>query len=194
MDYLGSKQIGTAPGIARALNITAANVRHHLSILLEEGAIEIVGERRAGGRGRPSFLYALSGHTHQHNLDRLSSALLEELLSQNSNEEISLVLKRITKRLLKDYKISSALTQRLYQAVQRLNDMHYDARWEARAEAPFVILGFCPYASILHDHPELCELDGLLIEALLTRPVRQVDKLARDERGMTCCRFMIQEG
>ena len=193
LDYLASKQIGAAPEIARAINMTSANVRHHLSILLDEGAIVVIGERLTKGRGRPSLLYAVSHHSHQHNLDRLASVLLEDMLINSASEELPIALRRIAKRLLGDYEFSASLTQRLYQAILRLNEMHYNAHWEAHAEAPYLIFGFCPYARIIAEHPELCELDVHLIEALLGRPARQVDKLTKDERGATFCRFMIQE-
>jgi predicted ArsR family transcriptional regulator len=194
LDYLNSKQIGTAPELARAIKMTTANARHHLSILLKEGAVAVVGEHHTKDRGRPSLLYALSTHTHQHNLDRLSDALLTDLLSNESPQEIKLTLKRIARRLLRDHEIKASLPQRLYQAVRRLNDMQYNARWEAHVEAPTIIFGFCPYAGILAEHPEMCELDTHLIQELLGRPALQVDKLANDERGATYCRFIIQEG
>ncbi|MGW8250024.1 MAG: helix-turn-helix domain-containing protein, partial [Anaerolineales bacterium] len=95
LDYLGTKQTGTAPEVARATNMTAANVRHHLSILLDEGVIEAVGEHHTKQRGRPSQLYALSKHTRQHNLDQLSHALLVGLLSDRTPQERTRSLKNI---------------------------------------------------------------------------------------------------
>jgi len=83
------------------------------------------------------------------------------------------------------------LTQALYQSVQQLNEMHYQARWEARAEAPRVILGHCPYASVLTEHPEICQLDASLLEEMLGQPVEQAARLAKDGRGMTYCAFRI---
>lgn len=193
LDYLDGKQSGTAPEIARAINLTAANVRHHLSILLKEGVIEAVGEHHTRQRGRPSLRYALSAHIHQHNLDQLTGVLLAELLSDLHAQEKTRALKLIAHRLADDQSIPENLSQRLFQAVQRLKDMHYDAHWEAHAEAPNIIFGFCPYAGILAEHPELCEMDAHLIEALLGRPAQLVDKMAKDDRGSTYCRFIIQK-
>ncbi len=191
MEFLESKQIGTAPEIARAMNMTPANARHHISILVDEGAIVEIGTRRTKGRGRPSLLYAASSHARQHNLDQLSSALLDELLLGKTPDEAAQVLMRLAERLNDGSPYTSSLTQQLYKAILRLNEMHYDARWEAHADAPYLIFGFCPYANILPEHPELCVLDTHLIETLLARPTRQIDKLAKDERGAVYCRFLI---
>lgn len=192
LEFLENKQIATAPEIARAMNMTSANARHHISILLAEGAIVKTGERRSRERGRPSLLYALSGHTQQHNLDRLCSALLDEFMLDKTRDEVALVLKRIASRLLIDGDFSPNLTQQLYKAIIKLNEMHYNARWEAHADAPYLILGFCPYARILDDYPELCVLDRHLIEKLLGRPARQIERLAKDERGAVSCKFLIE--
>lgn len=191
LEFLESKQICTAPEIARAMSMTSANARHHISILVDEGAIVEIGKRRSKGRGRPSILYTLSGHAQQHNLDQLSSALLDELLFGKTPGEVAQVLNSVAERFLDDNTFTSSLTQRLYKVILRLNEMHYDARWEARADAPYLIFGFCPYAKILPEHPELCMLDTYLIETLLARPTKQIDKLAKDERGAVYCRFLI---
>ena len=85
------------------------------------------------------------------------------------------------------------LTQRLYEAVSQLNALGYAARWEARVDAPRIILGYCPYASILEDHPQLCLVDEYLLETLLQAPVKQVAKLAHDTRGAPYCMFIVHE-
>lgn len=191
MEFLGSKHIASAPDIGRALNMTTANARHHLSILVNEGALEVVGERRVNKRGRPSLLYATSSRIHQHNLDRLSSALLQELLNTHTPEDREITLRRIANKLIGVHKPAATLTQGLYMATQLLNKLNYDAHWEAHTEAPYLIFNFCPYAKILPEHPELCALDALMIEELLDVPAIQLDKLVKDERGVTYCRFLL---
>jgi predicted ArsR family transcriptional regulator len=173
--------------------MTSANVRHHLSILLDEGAIQVAGKRQAHGPGRPSFLYMLTDQVRQHNLGVLASALLREQLESTDGEAQSRALKSIARRLGggKAGPTNASLTQRLQRAVERLNQQHYDARWEAHAEAPQIILGHCPFAEILPDHPELCRIDSYQLEGLLGAPVRHKAKLARDSRGRTYCLFAV---
>jgi predicted ArsR family transcriptional regulator len=82
------------------------------------------------------------------------------------------------------------LTQRLGLAVQRLNEMGYQARWEAHRDAPRLFLGHCPYLAILPEHPELCQMDAHLLENLLGVPASQVKKRAQDSRGARYCLFV----
>jgi predicted ArsR family transcriptional regulator len=135
--------------------------------------------------------------THQaqrHNLDGLASALLDEFINTLTTTERNSALKRLGNRLLNNPKDrKSNLPQRLFQAVTYLNELKYQARWEAHAVAPRLILGHCPYAAILLKHPELCHLDSIIIEQLITAPVRQTDKLNRDAFGMVYCTFVVEK-
>ena len=56
--------------------------------------------------------------------------------------------------------------------------MNYQAHWEAHVENPRIMLGHCPYSAILDHHPEICQMDGYVLEALLDAPVKQVEKLS----------------
>jgi predicted ArsR family transcriptional regulator len=191
LDYLGAHKTVTAVELSHALHITAANVRHHLAILLEREQIEAAGERDPKGRGRPAKTYCLSQRARGENLDALAKALLKEGLDALEPREQENFLKRLALRLQGGTKAKGSLTQRLYQAVRRLNEMHYQSRWEAHAEAPHLIFEHCPYRSILPDHPELCRMDASLIEVMLDRPAEQTAKLAQDANGATYCIFVI---
>ncbi len=193
LDYLEKKSIATASEISRALSTTAANIRHHLSILSLEGVVEVVGERPTQRRGRPSQLYALASQAHQNNLGILAGALLDELLTSIPENDRLNFLKRIAIRLAGEPAPAKNLTQRLYLAIHRLNELKYNARWEAHRNTPCIILGHCPFAMILHDHPELCQIDGMLLENLLSTPVKQAEKLAIDNQGISYCKFIVQQ-
>jgi predicted ArsR family transcriptional regulator len=194
IEIFESRRNASAIEISRILNTTPANIRHHLSILREEKVIEGIGERSLPGPGRPPVVYALSRHTQTHNLDRLASAMLEEMLGGMPPADQTTLLRHIAIKLASIKRTTkSSLTQRLYQAVQRLDEMSYLAHWEARAEAPQIILAHCPYAAILADHQELCRFDALLLEELLSTPVKQSARLAKDPNGLTYCMFMVGE-
>jgi len=194
IEYLQRKPGATAPEISHALHTTVQNTRHHLSILIEQGVVEITGQEISRKRGRPKILYALASQVHEHNLDGLLRALLKELLQQTPPDQSQDLLQRIARKLIVfDEPTSSNLTRRLYRAVQRLNEMHYQARWEAHTRAPHLILGHCPYLSILSEHPELCQIDRYLLDTLLEAPTEQVEKLARDSRGAAYCMFLVKE-
>lgn len=196
LDYIQAHRAVTILELSRALRMTPANARHHLSVLQEQGLVQIVGRRRAAGKGRPAAIYGLSQQTQGHGLRALSGALLDELAGAQANPGPAERLHRVARRLAGDSLHrggagGASLSQRLVRSVQRLNELSYQARWEAHANAPRLILGYCPYADILHDHPELCQMDAALLEALAGAPVEQIARLAPDLQGLPHCIFVI---
>ncbi len=176
--------------------MTEANARHHLGILRQQGLVTVVGQRPPDGKGRPILLYSPTQQTSSDNLTELSSALLQELLADHTPSEMAITLQRVAHRMQKRSSApvsgSRHLTQRLLRAIQQLNAWHYQARWEAHATAPRLTLGHCPYAAILPEHPELCNLDKILIEEMLAAPVEQLARLEMDARGLPQCVFAIR--
>lgn len=193
LEYLGNKPGASALEISRALSLTPANIRHHLRILLGEGAIEISAERVSGERGRPTLLYCLAQHARAHNLGGLASALLGVLLQAGNEEGRLRTLDEVAQRMVGQSELGAAhLTSRLNACIRRLDELSYRARWEAHAHGPRLILGHCPYAAILADHPELCQIDALLLQRLLGVPVAQVAKLVPHPQGGQVCIFHIR--
>jgi len=198
--YLRKQRAASAGEVSRALDMTPANVRHHLSILLSDGRIAIAGERRGGGRGRPAKIYGLSENLLGNNLAPLSDGLLDELLGRLSSVRREDVLRALARRLgavsqrgkASDASQTPNMAKRLALAVERLNELHYQARWEAGAEGPRMILANCPYAAIIARHPELCRLDSFLLEDQLGLPSTQTAKLEPTERGLRVCIFQMR--
>ena len=88
-------------------------------------------------------------------------------------------------------KALSNLTQRLYRTIQNLNQLHYQARWEAHADAPRLILEHCPFLSVQDIHPEVCQIDGLLLAGLLRTDVVQIARLVEEKHGAKSCIFRV---
>lgn len=201
IDHLTSRRLSSAQEISRALRMTPANARHHLAILQDEGVVEPAGLQAVAGRGRPSRLFRLVQPAHRHSLDSLASALLQELAERLPPEEQEPCLQSLARRLCKKPPLRSSgeqvqsrrLPQALFEAVQRLNELNYAARWEARPQAPRLILGRCPFAAILDSHPELCRMDAFLLEELAGARVEQTARLAPDGQGGRQCVFLIHE-
>lgn len=198
LEYVQAHYPVTAADLSQALRMTGANARHHLSILQERGLLRSAGQRAASAKGRPSRLYMPSEQTLGHNLDQLASALLELLLTRAGPGELEAFLHSLAGRIAQpgapDQPVSSEnLTQRLYHTVRRLNELHYQARWEAWRGAPRLILGHCPYAAIIGRHPELCRLDAHLLEKLAGAQVEQTSKLMPDTQGALHCTFRVVE-
>lgn len=198
LDYLASRGRVTVEELSRALRMTPANARHHLSVLVEQGSVEVVGQQLASGRGRPALVYGLAAALEGNNLDRLGDALLVELLDGVEAEERKKRMQRLADRICgsitSEKREDELLSRKLVATVKRLNEMNYRARWEARSRAPSLILGRCPYAAIIDHHPELCTLDAALLETMLGVRVSQITKLAPDGHGNTQCLFSIRPG
>jgi predicted ArsR family transcriptional regulator len=200
IEHLHSRRQTSAQEISRVLRMTPANARHHLNTLLNEGVIEVAGQQPASGKGRPTRLYRLTQPAHRHSLDKLASTLLEELAALLPPDDHESCLGRIAARLQGeaaspegDARGSSArpLPQALFETVRRLNELNYAARWEAHARGPRLILGHCPFAAIIQEHPELCRMDAHLLEGLLGAPVQQLARLVPDGQGERQCVFVF---
>lgn len=190
IEYLQHRQPAAPVDISRALQLTAADIRHHLSALEAEEIVEIISQRPAVGRGRPTALYRLKSQAFLNNLAGLSDALLKELHGSSPEAEQAPLNKRLALSMAGEgYHPARNPSQRYLEAVRQLNKMNYQARWEARAEAPQVIITHCPYAALLPGHPELCRIDAELLGILLASPVKQIGSKQLNPQGITQCIF-----
>ena len=192
--YLQSHHGVTAVEISHALRVTPANIRHHLSILTADGRAKVVGEQRGQGRGRPVQMYGLGDTASGDNLSALADAVLSEWLDGFSPDRRDSVLAALAARLAATpaRERTSPITRRLALTMERLNKLHYHARWEAHAQGPRVIFERCPYAAILEKHPELCRIDSLLLKELLGAETTQTAKLELNARGLPFCMFVLK--
>jgi predicted ArsR family transcriptional regulator len=183
INHLRKTRAASTREIARALNLTAPNVRHHLVVLASDGRLETVTTAKQGSRGRPEKFYSLSGAVLGNNLPALTGAILLEAGS-NINWEA------IARRLVGTESVSHLpAAARLRALVEKLNEMHYQSRWEAGAQGPRVLFERCPYAAIIDGHPGLCRMDALLLSGYLGMEARQLGKIDRMQ-GM--CVFTVR--
>jgi DeoR family transcriptional regulator, suf operon transcriptional repressor len=182
LTYLNKTRMASVREVSRALNMPAANVRHHLRVLVSDGRLEtsivVKGERR----GRPEKLYSLPRAALGDNLSALSAALLAETSLQVRMETLA-------RHMAGDSNfMDQPLAKRLNLLIEKLNQMNYHSRWEAGPEGPRVIFGHCPYAAIIEKHPELCVMDVALLEQLMGQAAKQVTTI-RD--GSKSCVFVM---
>lgn len=186
LTYLKKKRGDSARGIARALNMSAPNARHHLSILCLDGRVELVSTRKKEGRGRPEKVYSLSQAALGDNLPGLVDALLTQAATR-------LRPGAVAKHILDPGRFANLpITKRLVLMLQKLNELNYQPRWEAGAQGPRVIFGRCPYAAVIDGHPELCKMDEVMLENILERPVSRAAKGEPGRRGL--CPFIFRVG
>ncbi len=192
MNYLEKNHQASAKELSQVFNMTIANIRHHLSFLKNEEKVEIIGEKPASGRGRPTQLFMPTNKVQSNALNILVKALLGEIRSTRSKKQRNNRIKQLAKRLAGQNLIESkSITIRLGAGMQHLNELSYQAHWEAHATAPQMIFGKCPYAAIIDEHPELCQMDSHLLEYLLGEPVNQITKFNREPDGPKECRFVL---
>lgn len=185
LNYVKRNRTVTARDVARALQMTPANARHHLGILEADGRVEVV-RRQGAGRGRPEKVYRLSGALVGDNLSMLVDALLTEAGGKVRMEALG-------ERMAGDsHSDDRSWMQRLAKVVERLNRMHYQSRWEAGAEGPRIVLGVCPYAAVIEKHPGLCRMDTAMLSQMAGQPVEQISKMERG--GPPYCVFAIVQG
>jgi predicted ArsR family transcriptional regulator len=190
IEYLTTTRTASAKELSRALQVTSANIRHHLGILATQGMVEVLGHEVPNGRGRPTKIFGLTLSATSHNLDSLTSALLIFLRNEMVDEKNNNWLSQLADTLIFDLDgIDPSLPQRLNKTIQWLNKHNYQARWEASATGPRLILGHCPYQAILPEHPELCQLDKEILSKLLDIPVVQSSKIERKPGGIPHCVF-----
>jgi predicted ArsR family transcriptional regulator len=192
LDYLRKHQTASVYELSSILDMTGANVRHHLGVLESTDLIEVISQRQLG-RGRPVNVYGLSRRILGDGLDGLAVAMFAGLLrdAPESEEEERLVSISIHLGGADKPDRDAPLARRLTSAVDRLNELHYQARWEAGLDGPRIILGHCPYAAILATTPELCRMDEYLLEQRSGLSVEQVAKLQPSTNGYPFCLFRV---
>jgi predicted ArsR family transcriptional regulator len=190
IQYLESHHIATAKDLSGVLNVTAANIRHHLKILKQQNLVEEFGKLPPRDRGRPTKLYRLSSTTMDNNLQALSSALFRIFLEDTKSIADLVKMDQIAQKMIGQYKLHPNLFQRLNSAMKWLNTMNYKSRWEASQAGPRMILGYCPYLAIIDSNPEVCDLDKAIISRLIGLPVDQLEKLERSPEGSRHCVFL----
>ena len=186
LTHLKKTRSASAREIARALKLSAPNVRHHLSVLSSDGRVEMTSVHNREGRGRPEKVYSLSEAALGDNLSALAQAVLTVAGS-------SLNLEAVASLILDESPFAGqSMNKRLALLVEKLNEMHYQARWEAGAGGPRVLFGRCPYARVIEAHPEICTMDVALLQKTLARPVSALKKNETTVKGM--CPFIFQIG
>ena len=177
--YLTRTRTASVREISRALKMSAANVRHHLRVLVSDGRLELASVREREGRGRPEKMYSLPRAALGDNLSALADALLTEADSRVRVEALA-------KRLVGESNFASQpIVKRLNLVVEKLNQMNYHARWEAGPEGPRIIFGHCPYAAIIEKHPELCRMDAAMLKDLMRQSAEQLSKIGQD-KSLSC--------
>jgi predicted ArsR family transcriptional regulator len=192
LEYIRKHQTASVRELSALMGMSGANVRYHLSLLVSNDLIESVGIRKEG-RGRPRQVFGLSRKVLGDGLDSLSGNLLSLWMGSIPEGMKEAGLRSLAERLAGVAESSGSILKQVAGTIARLNELHYQSRWEAAAAGARIILGHCPYAAIITQHPELCRMDALLMEKKLGAPVEQTAKLQISDRGLPFCAFQMME-
>src|SRR5690606_24302266 len=122
--------------------------------------------RPLAGRGRPEQVFTLTITAQPEGLENLTHALLRQLGDSPRAAQV----RQLAANLVSTDNLPTGPARRLVTAMQRLTPLGYKPHWEARPQGPEVVLGRCPYANLVAEHPALCRMDKEVLEQLLGQP------------------------
>lgn len=173
--YLKDFKTASVSELSLYLGSTKPNIRYHLQDLIETGLVcEIPQKDEIRSRGRPVHKYRLKESVDPENFMNLSAALLTYIFNGPEPKEIA--FSKIAQYWIHQPEILHPPGQMLNYAIQRLNMMGYQARWEASVDGPRIICGSCPFARLVQKIPELCLLDQQIIGKFINHSVQRVIK------------------
>jgi predicted ArsR family transcriptional regulator len=174
--------------------ITAVTVRHHLSVLQQQGLIAEPVLRHRSTPGRPQHIYRLSEKAQDifpNNYRRLVSHLISELREQLPENGINVIFEGVAEQMAVDAGIPALpLAERMDAIVLYLNEQGYEASWEANHEGVIIHTRNCPYHHISNRDDTLCQMDFKLIAALVGSVPRRIGRMAE---GDPTCAYLIPD-
>src|SRR6266496_2968175 len=165
----------TVEELAQELSLTHTAVRAHLATLERDGLVQHHSERR--GSGKPSAVYELApaaDYLFPRVYSQLMYQLLEVLPERMTPEEVEMLLREVGRRMAAQWKIPRGdLRVRLEAAVEVLNELGGLMERETAGET-LCIRGYrCPFAALVREHPQVCDLAETLLTELVGVPVQE---------------------
>ena len=165
----------TVDELAQALGLTHTAVRVHLAALERDGLVHQRSERRGGGK--PSSVYDLteaSEYLFPKSYGQLLDHLLDALQGRMSPEEIKTLMREVGQHMAAEWKLPPGnLRVCLEAAVEALNELGGLMERETEGEA-LCIRGYrCPFAAVVREHPEVCDLVETLLSELMGVPIQE---------------------
>ena len=179
----------TVDELTQALDLTHTAVRAHLAALERDGLVQQHSERR--GSGKPSSVYDLTPaaeYLFPKAYGQLLYQLLDVLQGRMTTEEVETLLREVGRRMATEWKLPPGnLRIRLEAAVEVLNELGGLMERETEGET-LCIRGYrCPFAAVVREHPEVCDLAETLLSELVGVPVQE----HCERTGPVPCRFVV---
>ncbi len=189
LQFIRSKPGCTIQDIAIYTNTTKVNIQYHLKRMENAGLIEKISGFKGHDKlkGRPANKYKIRNLWLPNNYQELVHQIL--VLLKNQDQDLD-YLQNIVHQWI-PYTLTGSLTGILNQAIQILRPMNYEPFWEARSQGPTFYFRNCPYSAIISFHPELCEMDRFLIQAITQHKVKIIERHDKNESPHRGCQFSI---
>ena len=186
MAHLTDHQQASVPEMSGLFQVTRENIRYHLGVLVREGLVERKKVPGIPARGHPTYLYTLTPLSRPENYLGLARALLAVT---SPTPFISLDVDHLASEIIHSASQIKSGTRKLAELAKRLNQLGYQAHWEAYSQGPRVIFRNCPYSSLAVDFPILCQVDQRILEQFLGTAFIQTSKTGLAGGSGTQCVF-----
>ena len=194
LEYLKRHGQATVTELAAYLDMAPVSVRHHLDLLIGDNLVEASRVRRKSGAGRPKRLYTLTGQADAlfpNNYQQLadeSLAVLKRLLTPEQFAQVMTEMAEKTADRAPAMLENLPPDERLQAAIGFLNEEGYMAFCECEQEEMILHTCHCPYKELVAEHPEICQIDQILIRRLTgMTPVR----IAHMTNGEVRCTYKL---
>jgi len=187
LNYLKRYGQATVTELADYLEMAPVSVRHHLDLLIGDNLVETSRVRRQAGAGRPKRLYALTEHADAFfpnkylQLAQESLDILKQTLPPAQFADAMTALAHKTADRAPDGLEALPLEERLQRAICFLNDEGYMAFSERDQDGLILHTCHCPYKDVIGAHPEICQIDQVLIHRLTGMTPLRISHMANGE-------------
>ncbi len=159
--------------LAETLQMAPVSVRHHLEILQSQDLVtsQVQHKRTVG---RPEQVYLLTEAANglfPQNVLSLATNVLSEVKRLLPNCELEQMVNRLAENTLRDApptRSGQTVEERLADVAAFLSEKGYLALWERNNGDCAIHTCNCPYAGLAAEHPELCQMDMILVSRLMS--------------------------
>jgi predicted ArsR family transcriptional regulator len=179
----------TVDELTQALDLTHTAVRAHLAALERDGLVKQRSERR--GSGKPSSVYDLteaSEYLFPKSYGLYLDQILDILSERTPADDVETLLREVGRRIAAQWTIQNGdLHVRLEEVADVLNELGGLMEPETEGET-LCIRGYrCPFAAVVQEHPEVCDLAETLVAELVGVPMQE----QCGRTGPEPCRFVV---
>jgi DeoR family transcriptional regulator, suf operon transcriptional repressor len=179
--------------LAQQVGINAISVRHHLTALQADGLVTAEEERH--GVGRPRLVYRLTEKGLEHfptRYFRLTNRLLDQMHNTLPDEVVHSLFDQMAVQIASSYTQKAkflTIEEKLELIKQALADEGFLVEWEKQGDTYRINEITCPYFHIGQSHPEVCNVDRMMISTVLAVPVEKITCVLQ---GDAHCTYVIQ--